>query len=459
MDSVRRASVGAAALLLLVAALGTSAIAATTGQPSSERARPVRGLTDERRGDETAQGRRRTPAEPKGNPASLAGMRAGRLSCGDVITQSTTLTADVGPCSGNGIIIGADNIMLNLNGHSVSGTPGPGDGSAAGIRLPNRRGVRVTGHPGNSGKKGTVTGFDAGVAINAGSGNTVENMDVHDNIGPNGDAGEPELGDGIVAFRSSNNQILNNQVTNNGLYDGIGILGIGSNGNTIQGNVVENSVGIFDDRTFVGTGIIVNTFLDLADRRRGESIYENKVIGNTVRGNNGSGVSNISNVRGQVVGNRVEDNGSSFYGNIDALSTGLAATGIGIQAGQRAQQDTHMVVANNDVVHNGLDGIYIRTHENRVEANRVTGNGIAGIHIFVGERNEVFRNVATSNNILDLLDESGYEDGNFDCDANNWLGNTWGPLSPVGADFGFATSYFPDCTTVGGTGPNPPVTS
>ncbi len=39
------------------------------------------------------------------------------------------------------IIVGADNITLNLNGHTISGTPGPGDGNAAGVRVPNRTGV------------------------------------------------------------------------------------------------------------------------------------------------------------------------------------------------------------------------------------------------------------------------------------------------------------------------------
>lgn len=33
-----------------------------------------------------------------------------------VVTQSTTLTGDVGPCSGHGIVVAADNITLNLGG-------------------------------------------------------------------------------------------------------------------------------------------------------------------------------------------------------------------------------------------------------------------------------------------------------------------------------------------------------
>ena len=43
------------------------------------------------------------------------------VQCGDTITKSITLTSDIGPCSGNGLIIGADNINLNCNGHTITG--------------------------------------------------------------------------------------------------------------------------------------------------------------------------------------------------------------------------------------------------------------------------------------------------------------------------------------------------
>ena len=51
-------------------------------------------------------------------PASAAAT----IHCGSVITTSTTLNADVGPCPTNGLIIAASNITLNLGGHSVIGT-------------------------------------------------------------------------------------------------------------------------------------------------------------------------------------------------------------------------------------------------------------------------------------------------------------------------------------------------
>jgi hypothetical protein len=43
------------------------------------------------------------------------------LTCGQVIVEDTTLQNDLSDCSGDGIVIGADGITLDLNGHTVAG--------------------------------------------------------------------------------------------------------------------------------------------------------------------------------------------------------------------------------------------------------------------------------------------------------------------------------------------------
>jgi len=48
-------------------------------------------------------------------------------SCGRTITESMTLTANIGPCAGNGIVIGAGNLVLNCAGHTILGS-GKDDG-------------------------------------------------------------------------------------------------------------------------------------------------------------------------------------------------------------------------------------------------------------------------------------------------------------------------------------------
>jgi len=117
-----------------------------------------------------------------------------------VITQNTTLDADVGPCSGPGIVVGADAITPNLRGHTVFGTPEPGEG--AGILLQGRMTAKVT--------NGTVRDFDAGVLIDEGGDNTVTAVTARDNIGG------ADLGHGIAVQSSSDNRIARNTVRNNG---------------------------------------------------------------------------------------------------------------------------------------------------------------------------------------------------------------------------------------------------
>lgn len=149
---------------------------------------------------------------------------AAHVACGQSIVVNTVLDGNVGPCAA-GITLDADNITLDLNGFTLSGTPATGDGRGIGISA--RSGVTV--------KNGTVTQFDAGVSIDGGSGNRVTGMKIVDNRG----SFSTDFGDGIAVFASRGNFITNNQVRNNGPYDGIGL--IASNGNLIDSNQVTDN--------------------------------------------------------------------------------------------------------------------------------------------------------------------------------------------------------------------------
>ncbi|HSH62021.1 MAG TPA: hypothetical protein VK988_20710 [Acidimicrobiales bacterium] len=56
-------------------------------------------------------------------PPFVGEASAGQLSCGQTLTTNPTLDSNVGLCSWPGIIVGADNITLNLNGFEVFGVP------------------------------------------------------------------------------------------------------------------------------------------------------------------------------------------------------------------------------------------------------------------------------------------------------------------------------------------------
>src|SRR5829696_8484752 len=53
---------------------------------------------------------------------------ASHVSCGDRITADTTLDADLVNCPNHGIVIAADDVTLDLNGHLVDGDGTPAAG-------------------------------------------------------------------------------------------------------------------------------------------------------------------------------------------------------------------------------------------------------------------------------------------------------------------------------------------
>jgi len=178
----------------------------------------------------------------------LAGAaEAAVVACGTVLTRTTKLTADVGPCPGKGIIIGVSNITLDLNGHTVAGNPrARGSGlDQGGVVLRRVRGVTLT--------NGTVRGFDAGVVIDGGGDNTVTKVKAVDNVNyrvvtgrnalpPAGSGpGLPcDLGDGIAVVGSVGNAVRNNTLAGNGPYSGIALVGR-SERNVVSNNQVRDN--------------------------------------------------------------------------------------------------------------------------------------------------------------------------------------------------------------------------
>jgi parallel beta-helix repeat protein len=310
-------------------------------------------------------------------PASSA---TSPIRCGSVITADTTLTANIGPCSRGGLVIGADNITLDLDRFGVLGKANrTGDG--VGIRLSGRTGVTI--------KNGRVIDFDAGVAIVGGSANTVENVLVKDNIGT---AKRGDFGDGIAISGSDGNTITGNDVIHNGPFDGIGLVGAAS-ANLIEDNIVsENHVGTTADDgiRIEGPGATNNTV-------RGNTVSANGLDGIAVFSDQATGSLNVGNV---IEENTVTANGFGFLG---------ARPGDGIRTFLRANDTT---IANNAVHDNAGSGILIAegSLNNEILTNTSTGNA---------------RQATAAAPRFDL------HDLNPACDANVWFGNVFGTANPA----------------------------
>jgi parallel beta-helix repeat protein len=400
-----------------------------------------------------------------------------------VITEDTTLTGNVGPCSGHGIVIAADNVTLDLNGFTVTGQQTPME--QAGVFFDNVSGSTV--------KNGTVTGFDAGVYIEGGSGNTVTGITAHRNINdamepvdpftiiPAGHTGPltPQmmhdidlvtcwLGDGITTFASDNNVIEKNIVTENGPLSGISLVD-DSDGNLVSKNEVhENDM---DNRGNIvdaaGNPVWFLNGRHVPAGTPGATREVTSMCGGTQIGT--PGMSRGRDVT--VAGIRVEGPGANdnLVDKNTITKSGLAGIAVHSHIQFPAapnvpvqQPNTGNVISKNSVSQTGVDtytldpyadgisslssgpigNVTMPPFNNTYEKNVVFDNMRHGISLStlttgnVVDKNQVYGNAmdgilvaggATNNT---LTKNQGHDNGRFDgndanpaCDNNTWAGN------------------------------------
>ena len=347
---------------------------------------------------------------------------ATHVVCGQLVTSSITLDSNLGPCPGDGLIVVADNVTIDLNGFTISAANGAGDNAGISIgRLaappagPGGTPVAPLAVSGVTVKNGTVQGFDAGVVIagivtrcspepgtpgaptvpcpagtpegtimsEEGGGNTVRNLTIQNNV--NDQLGPPcNLGEGVAIFNSDDNRIIDNRVLNNGPYGGI--------------SVVEDS-----DRNLISGNVVLGHNL----RSRGGSGCGNQNQSSGIRIEGPGAVGNI------VENNRVEGSGLA----------GIALHGYVCNPGPNedaTDPNTGTIVRRNTVVNNEQDGIAFLEQGpativcpafgNTVERNISSNNGILagsggmtgyGILVAYNSYDNVISHNVTNNNADD----------------------------------------------------------
>jgi hypothetical protein len=346
--------------------------------------------------------------------ASLTGLvetaDAGVVGCGQTITQNTVLTADVGPClpfGTHGIRIATSGITLDLNGHSILGTP-QATNEGAGIYLFRVSGVTV--------KNGTVRDFDGGVIIEGGSGNLVTGMTARDNIGV---VAGTRYADGFAILSSTNNRIVGNQAIHNGPLSGFGIY------SRVDGEHPRETAGISSGNRIENNRAIDNNLPRSATINDSDGIrVETMSVFNVISGNysSGSGLDGIA-IFSFTPDNTVQYNTSVNNGFLNTFRR----RGDGIR-------------------------VFGGSERTLVQGNTLRGNAANGI-IFHGPfgtrppvtNSQALFNVAVDNNRLPPIEQSelggptwDLNDGNIpSCDNNIWRGNRYRTANPP-------------CTTIGG---------
>ena len=255
---------------------------------------------------------------------------AAPIACGATLTISTTLTEDM-TCPGDGLVIGAPGVVLDLGGHLVTG--GGFGAGGAGVR------VQATGA---TVRNGRIERFRHGVRLSEGSdGSLVQALTLTDNTdgsfvasSSNRFRGNSFVGNsGAMIIAGAGNAVEGNSYLDN---DG-GILTVGPD-NTIVANAMRGAGG--DDSGIVafgaGTRILSNSvsgyggYSGIGMSSRGE------VTGNQVFASvNGIYVAGPANVSGNVVFSNTDDGievapwaGATLRGNI-----ALRNADLGIDAG------------------------------------------------------------------------------------------------------------------------------
>ena len=309
------------------------------------------------------------------------------VKCGQEITASTTLDGDLRCSSGPALIVTGDNVVLDLAGYTIYG-PEASSADAPGILLRDVKGVTV--------RKGTIKGFEAGVAIAGGSNNVIENATVEDNIGST----EGNFGDGITVNQSNANVIRGNVVRRNGPFAGISLVGACTD-NEIRDNVIS------DNNMLPGDPAQGRQAMGI--RLEGPAANNNKIVANTVTGNGADGIVVLPTCADRQTGcaGTPGNEGNEIVGNM-AHRNGTSGQGSGIRLFAVPQP----VAASNTTI-----------DENVANDNRTFGIAIDAVGAANPgpPNNPVTENIAKGNGQFD-----GYDGNSPSCGSNTWKDNDFG---------------------------------
>jgi parallel beta-helix repeat protein len=278
---------------------------------------------------------------------------ATHVTCGQTITQDTKLDSDLLGCTGDGIVIGADNITLDLNGHVVGGDD---DISDHGVQnFGGFDGVTVT--------NGQIQDFGVGARFFSSVASRFTGLTVTSNTGSAI----------VLELSSPSGSIVRNSITNNNF----GVVLTFSSMNEVTGNSIDNNA---------ASGLLILTDSDQNQVTR-NSFFSNDE-GIHVEDNSGSTTADGNVLRGNSASNHVTV----------GLNIGAGAVG------------TNLI--RNDATANTFDGIHVASGaiNTLLLGNNSSSNFEDGIQVD-SSATTLTKNVANFNTAFGILAVAGVTDG------------------------------------------------
>lgn len=244
---------------------------------------------------------------------------AAPVQCGDVIMTSTALTADL-VCTGTALTIGADGVVLDLKGHTITG---PGPDPVTGV-WPEANGVLIAQRSNVTVMNGTITGFHFALRPDESTGVLLTKLKTHHNLR------------GFDVANGSKVTVTKNEISDNA---GDAVRVGGTQGGLISQNTAWNNV----------FGIYV-----------ADNASDFTVSRNTITGTQNAGLSAFSGASGTIFSQNVVAAGGGHGVEIQAATTGST-------------------VSQNTVYSNAGDGI-LTTGPATIQQNSAYLNGRLGIN-------------------------------------------------------------------------------
>jgi parallel beta-helix repeat protein len=307
------------------------------------------------------------------------GAQADQIICGQVIRASTTITNSLAGCAGDGLVIGASGITVDLNGHTIQGT---------GLGV----GIQNNGHDDVTIRNGALLNFDHGVVLGPGTvRNAVTGMTLSGNEWSS-----------IELNAASGNHLAQNQLAN------IGDIGLrltnGSSDNAIKGNVVGTGAG---DSFVVNMGSHRNWFegnvvkTSAGAALRVEASTNTMVLANEFAGSSDVGITMTAAPASVVQANKIGGGGdaSVLLEGGSASVVRFNAFGQSSDAGVILHHMSNSLVKGNSLASAGDAAIVLRdgSSDIRVIDNTASHASDAGIFISDGAANTVRGNILTNN--------------------------------------------------------------
>jgi large repetitive protein len=295
------------------------------------------------------------------------------LTCGQVITKDTTLHADLGPCPGDGLVIGANKVTLDLNGHAIVGDDTDSTGDDVGVR-------NDAGHVGTVVENGRIRRFATSIrldgadhtrvshiATNPGccDGPVVEVLDSSDSrIGNNLAIASGSFGD-VFVVSGSHNRVDNNVARGGGQESGFEVSGWH---NTITGNANRElgGVAVWGSWNRITDNYVDEDELGSFSVRGARNLIARNSVPNVEAGLGVSGPSNV--IRNNVLGD---------HPNV-SIAQSLSLS------------DCRNVRVEGNVVHNGITAFECQNA--RIEDNSLLG---VGMGIYGGSGNSIRENTVS----------------------------------------------------------------